>query len=155
LLAVFIRDLDRTTLEFERNSGIPDDSITTVTGDKIGLVPIDHVGIRINNPEAGLLFYAKNFGFVKNVSTYVPNPDKLKNGRPYVVRSIAGCDINFIINANQDVSENILIVNSCVRPGILYIGTKFMYYIYSKMYTYCMNLILFYMFHCVARVYCC
>lgn len=53
-------------------------------------------------------------------STYEPAPEVLKNGRPWVSRSSSGIDINFIINGNERVAENILVANGCVRPGIVY-----------------------------------
>mmetsp|Transcript_42874 Transcript_42874/g.85971 ORF Transcript_42874/g.85971 Transcript_42874/m.85971 type:complete len:207 (+) Transcript_42874:156-776(+) len=51
-LAVFVRDPDRTVLEFERNDGGNEDGLV-VTADVLSAVPrggIDHVGIRVSNP---------------------------------------------------------------------------------------------------------
>lgn len=121
LFAVFARDPDRTTLEFELNSGEPKDVV--FTGDMIGYPQcMDHIGIRVTNPEDRMLFYAEKFGFVKKISTYDPSPDVLKNGRPWITRTLSGCDINFIINGNVTASENILLADGSVRPGIVFLA---------------------------------
>ena len=44
--------------------------------------------------------YAKHLGFNALVKQYEPNPDPLKNFPPWITRTPAGVDINFIINAN-------------------------------------------------------
>lgn len=123
LFGVFARDPDRTTLEFELNFGDPQDVV--FTGDMIGYPQcMDHIGIRVTNPTARIVFYAEKFGFVKKVMLYEPNPDQLKNFKPWITRTLTGCDINFIINANVSSSENILLAGNCVRPGILFLAFK-------------------------------
>ena len=50
LYGIFARDPDRTTLEFEKNHGDPEDVV--VTRDMIGYPQrMDHVGIRVFDPE--------------------------------------------------------------------------------------------------------
>lgn len=127
LFAVFTRDLDKTTIEYERNHGDPED--VEITGEMIGYPQsIDHIGIRVSNPVDRLLWYAKYLGFTKEVSTYLPDADPLKNGRPWITRSDSGIDINFIINANEQgvasttvegTYENALVAGGVVRPGIV------------------------------------
>ena len=119
LYAYFARDPDRTTLEFEKNHGDPEDVV--ITRNLIGYPQsIDHIGIRVTQPETRFLFYAEKLGFIKCVNKYEANPDPLKNNPPWISRTISGCDINFIINANESPDENILIANGIVRPGIVY-----------------------------------
>lgn len=126
-IIVFVRDPDRTTLEFERNDG-GDDAPVVFTSDMIGYKsPLDHVGTRVRAPfDRHLEFYAKNLGFVYLVNKYDANPDPLKNMPPYITRTKNGCDINFIINCNTPIpelgeaTENILFADSLLRPGIIY-----------------------------------
>lgn len=123
LFAVFARDPDMTTYEFEKNFG--EDEDVTVTRDLIGYPQsMDHVGIRVFNPQAAITYYAEKLGFNKMIRDYEPNPEKLKNGSPWITRaeSESGhCEINFIINANEEATkENILLANGIVRPGIIY-----------------------------------
>ena len=50
LYGIFARDPDRTTLEFEKNHGEPENVV--VTRDMIGYPQrMDHVGIRVHDPE--------------------------------------------------------------------------------------------------------
>ena len=60
-LALFVRDLDKTTLEFERNDG-KDEPPAAFAAEHIGEgKPLDHVGIRIRAPyERHLDFYARH-----------------------------------------------------------------------------------------------
>ena len=126
-LAVFVRDPDRTTLEFERNDG-KDEPPASFGAEHIGAgKPLDHVGTRLRAPfERHLEWYALNLGFNSLVRRYEPNPDPLKNGPPWITRTAAGCDINWIINANTEIpvageaSENVLVLGGAVKPGILY-----------------------------------
>lgn len=123
LKAIFARDPDRTTWEFENNHSIQVE--TTMSSVLIGYPKgLDHIGIRVTDPEASLLYYAKTFGFNQLISRYTPNPDPLKNMPPWVVRTMNDyCDINFILNGNMfGRSENILIQGNEVRPGIVYVG---------------------------------
>ena len=128
-LAVFVRDPDRTTLEFERNDG-GDDRVEAFTPAMIGHgKPLDHVGTRLRGPfDRHLDWYAKVLGFNKLVRRYEPNPEPLKNNPPWVTRTAHGCDINWIINCNTPVpeageqEENILCEGGVLKPGILYAG---------------------------------
>ena len=130
-LAVFVRDPDRTTLEFERNDGGDDAPPPAGFGcDMIGTPakPLDHVGIRTRAPHRRHLeFYARNFGFARLVRYYDVDSDPLKNGSPMITRTETNCDVNFIPNANTvaaeggEGTENLLLPgNGVVRPGILY-----------------------------------
>lgn len=127
-LAVFVRDTDRTTLEFERNDG-GDEPPETFTSAYIGNKrPLDHVGIRTRAPHARHLeFYARNLGFIYSVRVYDVNPDPLKNGAPMITRTATHCDINFIPNANSvppeagEAAESALCSAAGVlKPGILF-----------------------------------
>lgn len=126
-LSIFIRDLDRTTLEFERNDG--GDSFDDFIPDTIGEGrTLDHVGIRIRAPyERHLRWYSEILGFTTLVSKYEEDLDPLKNFRPWITRSSSShCDINFIINCNTPVpelgegTENVLFTGGILRPGIIY-----------------------------------
>ena len=115
-LAIFVRDTDRTTLEFERNDGgdsPPEGGV--FTPEHFGhFRPLDHVGIRVTAPyDRHLEWYARHLGFNSKVRVYEPNPDPLKNMPPWVTSSLTPegerCDINWIINANTPEStDNIL-----------------------------------------------
>lgn len=126
-LAIFIRDPDRTTLEFERNDG-GDDVPEIFTKDMIGYhTTLDHVGTRVRAPlDRHVQFYAKTFGFEFLVNKYEANPEPLKNMPPWITRTRHGCDINFIINCNTIIpdagesTENILFAGGLLRPGIIY-----------------------------------
>lgn len=119
--AVFARDPDRTTLEFERNFGEPIDG--PVTGNDIGATqPLDHIGIRISNPDINFVWYAEKLGFVQQILKYVPNPEILKNGSPWISRTMTHCDLNFLINTNQAPAENILLAENVLRPGIVFVA---------------------------------
>jgi len=130
LRAVFVRDPNRTTLEFERNVGEMDElkdefTASSMIGDTCR--PMDHVGTRVNDPEGCFAWYAKTLGFTKEVMHYTLNPDPLKNGRPFISRTedeTAGIDINLIPNGNihGDVGYNQLIQQGKIYPGILYVG---------------------------------
>ena len=127
-LAIFVRDQDRTTLEFERNDG-GDEPPAEVTDAMIGGgKTLDHVGIRVRAPyERHMRWYADTLGFGRLVTSYAANEDPLKNMPPWVTRSEAGCDINFIINCNTpappagEAAEAPLVKEGGVLvPGILY-----------------------------------
>ena len=124
-LAVFVRDPDRTTLEFERNDG-KDEPPAAFTAEHIGWTqPLDHVGIRTRAPHARHLEWAaRNLGFTLCVRKYDVDPDPLKNGSPMITRTPAGCDINFIPNANSSPAEEgleaPLYAGGVLKPGILY-----------------------------------
>ena len=127
LYAVFARDPDRTTLEFEKNHGEPEDVV--VTGDMIGYPQcMDHVGIRVCDADEALVWYAETLGFNLLVNKYERNPDPLKNFPPWIARTPTAdpaqpnCDINFIVNGNERPTENILWAGGRVRPGILAVG---------------------------------
>lgn len=121
LYALFTRDPDMTTLEFENNTGDNEDVV--MTSELIGYPKnLDHIGTRVFEPEDRMNYYADKFGFNRKVSTYAPGPDVLKNGRPWIVRTETGVDMNFIINANMKSDQNILIKDGIVRPGVVYAG---------------------------------
>ena len=128
LYAVFARDPDRTTFEFEKNFGEVED--IAVSRDLIGYPQcLDHVGIRVFYPTESLTWYAEMLGFNQLINHYEPDPDPLKNFRPWISRAPTdaerGCEINLIINANiRAVEENILLSEGKVRPGIIYVGFK-------------------------------
>ena len=127
-LAVFVRDTDRTTLEFERNDGA-DEPPTEFTPAHIGAGrPLDHVGIRVRAPyERHIEFYARHLGFERIARTYEPSADPLQNFSPWITRTAAGVDINWIINASTpapdsgaESDENVLFASEGLLPGIAY-----------------------------------
>lgn len=126
-LAVFVRDPDRTTLEFERNDG-GDDAPAEFAAHMIGNArPLDHVGVRVRPPyPRHAEHYARCLGFNRMVATYEPSADAAANLRPWVTRTEAGVDVNFILNATTappaggEAAENALLAGGVVRPGILY-----------------------------------
>lgn len=128
-LAIFVRDPDRTTLEFERNDGL-DEPPEVFTPDHIAdKRPLDHVGVRVGAPyDRHIEWYARHLGFTTKVAVYEPNLDPFKNFRPWVTRSAGGCDINWIINANSpspaagEAPVNVLCKDGVLRPGILYVA---------------------------------
>lgn len=134
LKSLFSRDPDKTTWEFERNFGESEDVVITpsVIG---GIQPIDHIGIRVTNPNEAIKFYSNKLGFIQMVSKYEPNPEPLKNFPPWITRTLSVIDINFIINANMFSSPNILIKDNKVRPGIVYVtyGVKNLDDAYKKL----------------------
>ena len=106
-LAVFVRDADRTTLEFERNDGKDDfEDPSVFKKEDIGFgKTLDHVGTRISAPyDDHLDFYARTLGFTLLVRHYTPNPEPLKNFAPMVTKSVDGCEINFIPNCNTSIN---------------------------------------------------
>jgi catechol 2,3-dioxygenase-like lactoylglutathione lyase family enzyme len=133
-LAVFVRDPDRTTLEFERNDG-GDEPPPVFGGEHVGYgCPLDHVGIRTRAPhDRHLEWAARNLGFNLCVSRYDVAPDPLKNGRPMITRAAhAGetCDINWIPNCNtvppapaqggEGAEAPLFAAGGRTKPGILY-----------------------------------
>lgn len=123
--AVFVRDPDRTTLEFERNVGEME-QVDAFVPEMIGDArPIDHVGTRVRDPEQRWRWYAEKLGFVQEVLKYDLSPDPLENFRPFIARTEAGCDINLLPNCNQPragrgVPGNRLIEGGKLLPGILF-----------------------------------
>ena len=130
-LAVFVRDPDRTTLEFERNDG-KDEHQEEFVAEMIGWGrTLDHVGTRIRAPyERHLDWYATTFGFTELTKWYVPNVDPMKNFPPLITRSPSGCEINFIPNCSSkppaagEGAEGALTANGKLAPGILYVGVE-------------------------------
>mmetsp|Transcript_42876 Transcript_42876/g.85981 ORF Transcript_42876/g.85981 Transcript_42876/m.85981 type:complete len:274 (+) Transcript_42876:156-977(+) len=127
-LAVFVRDPDRTVLEFERNDGGNEDGLV-VTADVLSAVPrggIDHVGIRVSNPEGAVEWYRRNLGFSKVTMKYELEADSIKNFRPWIVQTEHGkgqeCDINLILNCTNTSCGNALLTKDGVLPGILYVA---------------------------------
>ena len=122
LRALFARDLDRTTLEFEHNQGEPSPEGVVTRRENIGSPQcIDHIGIRVSNPEEAWKWYAEKLGFMRHVARYEPDPEPLKNFPPWIARTNTGVDINLIINANRSPEgTNILWKDGVVRPGILW-----------------------------------
>jgi len=125
-LAVFVRDPDRTTLEFERNDG-GDEPPAAFSPEHIGNKrPLDHVGTRVRAPyQRHLDWYSRNLGFTGLVRTYTADENPLKNNPPWITRSAAGVDINWIINASTapegaEAAENVLVEAGGLRAGILY-----------------------------------
>lgn len=122
-VALFVRDPDRTTFEFEIH-GAEDSSVESTTAATIGnLKSMDHVGTRVPTAttEDTWQFYAKNFGFVHEVGRYELNPEPLKNFPPWISRTESQMDINFIVNSNVSEAENILLAGGQLHPGILYV----------------------------------
>ena len=62
--SVFVRDPDRTTLEFERNVG--DKVVENFHANMIGdSRPVDHVGTRVTDPERSWKWYGEMLGFTE------------------------------------------------------------------------------------------
>lgn len=125
--SVFVRDLDLTTWEFERNVG--DSQVANFGVSMIGDEQrrIDHVGTRVSDPPRSWQWYATMFGFTEEVLHYEHNPiEPLKNFRPWICRTQeTGIDMNLLINANQpptDDKKNILMADGGLKPGIIYVG---------------------------------
>lgn len=125
LRAIFCRDPDRTTLEFERNMGEmkPVDHFTAaLIGDTR---PMDHVGTRVTRPEDCYRWYAETLGFVNEVMHYTLDPDPLQNWKPFAQRSETGVDINLIVNGNMgddDTSNHLIGKDGKLTTGILYVA---------------------------------
>jgi catechol 2,3-dioxygenase-like lactoylglutathione lyase family enzyme len=130
LAAVFIRDPDRTVLEFERNDGGNDDGLE-ITSAVLSLAPrggIDHVGTRVSNPKVALEWYMRVLGFGDKVLFYEHNEtDTKKNFRPWIIRTQHGkrpptgeVDINLIINATTTGKNVLVSTDQDLLPGILY-----------------------------------
>mmetsp|Transcript_8930 Transcript_8930/g.13409 ORF Transcript_8930/g.13409 Transcript_8930/m.13409 type:complete len:325 (-) Transcript_8930:278-1252(-) len=126
LAAVFVRDPDRTVFEFEKNYG--EDEIVIITSDMIGYPQcMDHVGIRVSNPEEKWTWYAEKLGFNRHVSKYEAASEPLQNKHPWISRTESGIDINFLLNANMPTNgENVLCRESegGVRPGIVFVALE-------------------------------
>ena len=128
-LAVFVRDPDRTTLEFERNDGVDEPSAFT-GANAIGFGrPLDHVGVRIRAPyDRHLAWWARMMGFNRLAHMYETSADPQKNFAPIITRTDAHCDVNFIPNATSappaagKATEAVLWEGGCLRPGILWVG---------------------------------
>ena len=119
--SVFVRDLDRTTFEFENDHG---DNDIEITPQLIGYPQcMDHVGIRVTKPDEKWLWYADVLGFNRNIMRYELNSNPLVNSRPFISQTETGVNINFIPNANISTpGSNILLVDGVARPGIIYIS---------------------------------
>jgi len=120
LFALFARDPDRTTFEFENNHSEGEECV--VTRDMIGNPQcMDHVGIRVSDAPRAFAWYAETLGFVKNIATYEPKPEVLKNFAPWISRTISHphCDINLIINNTEPAQppphHNILLQDGALR----------------------------------------
>mmetsp|Transcript_28408 Transcript_28408/g.90903 ORF Transcript_28408/g.90903 Transcript_28408/m.90903 type:complete len:250 (+) Transcript_28408:422-1171(+) len=67
------------------------------------------------------LGYARVLGLTRLVRRYDVNPDVLKNFTPWISRSEADVDVNFIPNCNTNAAEgNVLTRGGALRPGIVY-----------------------------------
>jgi len=126
-LAIFIRDPDRTVLEFERNDG-GDEAEVKVTADVLSATPrggLDHIGTRISNPVEHAKWYERALGLTHSVISYAPNLDEpRKNERPWIIRSEHGqgseFDENLIINATITGKNILLDEGEDPLPGIVY-----------------------------------
>jgi len=133
-LALFVRDPDRTTLEFERNDGKDEAPAGGITSAMIGFGrPLDHVGVRVRPPyQRHVEWYANMLGFDREVHLYEPNEDAAKNMRPWVTRTAAGADINLILNCptpapapesgGEGGEARLVTPDGGLLPGILYAG---------------------------------
>jgi catechol 2,3-dioxygenase-like lactoylglutathione lyase family enzyme len=129
-LAIFVRDPDRTTLEFERNDGGDEPSPGPPGSSMIGFGRrLDHVGTRVRPPyDRHMTWYARMLGFSFLVNKYEANADPSKNMPPWVTRSPTGVDINLILNCStpapaEEGSESVLVApGGALRPGIVYAG---------------------------------
>jgi catechol 2,3-dioxygenase-like lactoylglutathione lyase family enzyme len=123
LMSIFSRDPDYTTFEFETTIGAPLKDVLEFTKDMIANPQnIDHVGIRVSQPNERMAWYAEKLGFDQLVRHYELKENPLDNPTPFIVRNSAGVDINFIPNATES-PENILIDEKHeVFPGILYVA---------------------------------
>lgn len=129
-LAIFVRDPDRVTLEFERNDGQDEPPAGGFTAAHIGYGRVlDHVGTRIRGPYPRHLdWYSTTLGFVMLTRWYDPDPDPSKNFPPVITRTPAGCELNFIPNCSSLIpetgegTENILTFEGKLTPGILYVA---------------------------------
>jgi lactoylglutathione lyase len=120
IMSIFVRDNDKTTFEFE----IHEDEVSgPVAAENIGAKQnLDHVGLRITEPEIRWNWYAEKFGFVHEIMKYELNEDPLQNRRPWISRTDGGVDLNFILNANMPITENILLESGSLLPGIVFVG---------------------------------
>jgi catechol 2,3-dioxygenase-like lactoylglutathione lyase family enzyme len=125
LRAIFCRDPDRTTLEFERNRGEMK-HVDTFTAAMIGDTrPMDHVGTRVTRAEDCYRWYAETLGFVNEVMHYPLDIDPLQNWKPFAMRTETGVDINLIVNGNMgddDTSNHLIGKDGTLTPGILYVA---------------------------------
>jgi catechol 2,3-dioxygenase-like lactoylglutathione lyase family enzyme len=125
LRAVFCRDPDRTTFEFERNRGEMK-QVEHFTAAMIGDTrPMDHVGTRVTRAEDCYRWYAETLGFVNEVMHYPLDPDPLQNWKPFAQRTETGVDINLIVNGNMgddDTSNHLIGKDGTLTPGILYVA---------------------------------
>jgi catechol 2,3-dioxygenase-like lactoylglutathione lyase family enzyme len=125
LRAIFCRDPDMTTLEFERNMGdmkVVEDFTAALIGDSR---PMDHVGTRVSRAEECYIWYAETLGFVNEVMHGVLDPDPVKNWKPFAQRAESGIDINLIVNGNMgddDTSNHLIKKDGKLLPGILYVA---------------------------------
>lgn len=120
VMSLFVRDNDRTTFEFEVHE---DEVPGPITAESIGAKQsLDHVGLRITNPEARWNWYAEKFGFVNEIMKYELHENPLQNRRPWISRTDSGVDMNFILNTNMSITENILLASGTLLPGIVYVG---------------------------------
>jgi lactoylglutathione lyase len=120
IMSIFVRDNDRTTFEFE----VHEEEVSgPVAAENIGAKQsLDHVGLRITQPEMRWNWYAEKFGFVHEIMKYELNEDPLKNRRPWISRTESGVDMNFILNTNMSITENILLQSGSLLPGIVFVG---------------------------------
>jgi len=85
-LALFIRDPDRTVLEFERNDGLEDESADPAIDLAIlSNVPhngIDHIGTRLSNPLVNMKWYQEAFGLSRVLMIYEIDLENMRKKRP-------------------------------------------------------------------------
>lgn len=122
-VALFVRDCDRTTFEFEIHG--EEDTAAPVSQDTIGATQcMDHVGIRVSTVANSWKWYADNLGFNNEVTRYEVNPNPLKNFAPWISRTATNVDINFIPNANFVPEANALLAGGTVVPGIVFVSVS-------------------------------
>ena len=150
LVAVFCRDPDRLTIEFEntgfsaRNVGsvaIPDSASADAAAaynlltDRVRQTQTcDHVGTRTLSVEhtRRWAWYAEMFGFDSIELQYELDATPTKNISPWIAANASGSELNYLPNANMSASgaragerRNVLIdEQGKVLPGILWVGLE-------------------------------
>jgi catechol 2,3-dioxygenase-like lactoylglutathione lyase family enzyme len=154
LVAVFCRDPDRLTIEFEntgfsaRNAGDVANPDTSASGAGAGAAAAydlltdrvrqsqtcDHVGTRTLSVEhtRRWAWYAEMFGFDSVELQYELDATPTKNISPWIAANASGAELNYLPNANMTAAgahagerRNVLIdEQGRVLPGILWVGLE-------------------------------